>query len=215
MKPRCVILCLAALAALPECGARDGDSGARTPSVMRAAGGLRPPGAFAGIRDAAERSQALFLEASRVMNHPRCQNCHPDGDSPLQSDEGVLHDPPVARGSDDQGVPGLRCGSCHQDANLDLARVPGAPKWQLAPRSMAWVGHSPASICRQVTDPARNGGRTLVALVEHAAHDPLVAWAWKPGHARTPAPGTQERFGALIAAWVEAGAACPREEARQ
>jgi hypothetical protein len=121
----------------------------------------------------------------------------------------MVHDPPVVRGEGDQGVPALRCGTCHQDANVELARVPGAPGWHLAPRSMAWLGRTPAAICAQVKDPARNGNRSLAAIVTHASHDPLVAWGWAPGHGRTPAPGDQARFGALVAAWVQNGAACP------
>lgn len=172
---------------------------------------LRDPASFASITDKAERSQALFTEASRVMLHARCVNCHPSDDTPRQREARELHNPPVLRGDDDQGVPGLRCTSCHQDTNLELARVPGAPKWQLAPRSMPWLGKTPATICAQVKDPQRNGGRSLAQIVEHAEHDKIVAWGWSPGWGREPAPGSQARFGALMAAWVETGAACPPE----
>jgi hypothetical protein len=77
---------------------------------------------------------------------------------------------------------------------------------------MFWMGRTAASLCEQLKDPARNGGRSLAQIVEHSAHDPLVGWGWHPGWSRTPAPGSQAGFGALIAAWVEDGAACPREE---
>jgi hypothetical protein len=180
-----------------------------------AAGDLRAPEAFVGIADPAARSRALFAEASRVILDARCTNCHPSDDSPRQRDGGELHDPPVVRGPDDRGAPGLECTACHQDKNLAMARVPGARGWHLAPRSMAWVGHTPAQICEQIKDPARNGGKTLPQIVEHAAHDPLVAWGWAPGADRRPVPGTQARFGALVAAWVDSGAACPREEDRR
>ena len=169
---------------------------------------LRPPQAFAAIEDRSERAAALFVEASKVMFHPRCTNCHPAGDSPTQG-PGQLHDPPVTRGDQNDGVPGLRCTSCHQDHNLELARVPGAPKWALAPKEMVWQGRSAASLCAQLKDRARNGGRTLEALAEHTAHDPLIAWGWAPGHQREPAPGTQAEYGALMRAWIENGAACP------
>ena len=124
-----------------------------------------------------------------------------------------MHEPPVQRGADDHGIPGLTCGSCHQDKNVELARVPGAPKWSLAPKSMAWVGRTPHSLCEQVKDPARNGGKSLKQIVDHSAHDPLVAWGWAPGSGREPAPGSQEKFGALMEAWADSGAECPREEA--
>jgi len=185
---------------------------AETPPV--AAAGLRSPESFAGVKDRDERARMLFLEASRVLLHPRCLNCHPDGDSPAQGDGGRVHDPAVTRGPQDRGVPGLECSSCHQDRNLALARVPGAPQWHLAPRSMAWVGRTPQALCEQIKDPARNGGKSLAQIVEHTAHDELIGWGWSPGSGRTPAPGTQERFGALFAAWVKDGAACPREGAR-
>jgi hypothetical protein len=106
----------------------------------------------------------------------------------------------------------MECGSCHQDRNSELARVPGAPKWRLAPRSMAWAGRSPSAICEQLKDPSRNGNRSLTAIAEHAAHDPLVAWGWGPGHRRIPVMGSQAVFGQLVAAWVESGAECPSPE---
>jgi hypothetical protein len=173
---------------------------------------LRPARAFAAIPDRAERSRALFLEATRVILHPRCKNCHPAGDTPAQGDLGAAHEPPVQRGPEDHGLPGLACTSCHQDRNLELARVPGAEKWALAPKVMAWVGRSPHAICEQVKDRARNGGRSLAEIVDHSAHDKLVAWGWAPGHGRVPAPGTQAQFGEIMAAWADTGAECPREE---
>jgi hypothetical protein len=174
-----------------------------------AANALRSPADFASIADREARSRAMFVEASRVMLHPRCKNCHPAGDTPMQGESPIPHDPPVLRGEDNEGLPGLRCGGCHQDRNLELARVPGAPKWQLAPREMAWFDKDPHSLCEQIKDPARNGKKTLAQIVEHSGHDPLVAWGWAPGHGRVPAPGTQAQFGALMDAWVKEGAVCP------
>lgn len=176
---------------------------------------LRAPSDFASITDAKERSAALFAEASRVMLHPRCKNCHPAGDSPLQGDRGLVHDPPVVRGADDKGVPGLECTSCHQDQNVELARVPGAPGWHLAPRAMAWDGRTQRALCEQLKDPSRNGGKSLAEIVEHSTHDRLVGWGWTPGHGREPAPGSQAAFGALMDAWVKDGAVCPPEEVRR
>ncbi|MBA3395709.1 MAG: Isoquinoline 1-oxidoreductase subunit [Deltaproteobacteria bacterium] len=170
---------------------------------------LRSVGDFAGITDSTARSQALFGEASRVLLHPRCINCHPAGDVPHQGMQLQLHDPPVVRGADNRGVAGMQCASCHQDRNQPMTRVPGAPNWHLAPIEMAWVGRSAGAICDQLKDPKRNGGKTLAQIVEHSAHDELVAWGWQPGADREPAPGTQQQFGALVAAWVETGAACP------
>jgi hypothetical protein len=175
---------------------------------------LLPPSAFDVLADRAERSRALFLEASRVFFNPRCANCHPNGDAPTQRDALERHEPPVARGEHDQGIPGLLCTSCHQDTNATLARVPGAPKWQLAPREMAWQGRSAHQVCEQIKDANRNGHRSLEAIAEHVARDPLVGWGWHPGADRSPAPGTQGEAGALVAAWVATGAECPLEDGR-
>jgi hypothetical protein len=51
----------------------------------------------------------------------------------------------------------------------------------------------------------------MKAIAHHMSEDSLVGTAWQPGAGRTPAPGTQTEFGALIQAWIESGAACPRE----
>jgi hypothetical protein len=176
------------------------------------ASALRKPADFAAIKDARARSAALFSEASRVIFHPRCLNCHPPDDHPRQGDAQVVHDPPVFRGPANDGLPALRCGSCHQDRNLAHARVPGAPSWHLAPIEMAWMGRTPGDVCRQLKDKARNGGKTLEEIWHHTAHDGLVAWGWQPGHDRAPAPGSQKEFADLVRAWIDSGAECPPEK---
>lgn len=176
---------------------------------------LRSATEFNSIADRRERSVALFKEASKVLLHRRCVNCHPADEFPRQGDNHVIHDPPAVRGPRDRGVAAMECSSCHQDRNLDYARVPGAPNWHLAPLEMAWLGRTRAQICAQLKDPARNGGKTLEEIHDHNAHDELVAWGWDPGSGRTPAPGTQKEFGALIRAWIDSGAECPTEESTQ
>lgn len=182
---------------------------AAPPDPHRPGNDLAAPAAFAGIADRDARARAVFAEATRVFAHPRCANCHPADDSPRQGDGHRLHDPPVVRGIANRGVPGMECATCHQDRNAMIARVPGAPNWRLAPTAMAWLGRSPAQICVQLKDPARNGGRALPAIVDHVAHDELVAWGWAPGADRTPAPGSAAQLAALVQTWIEAGAACP------
>jgi hypothetical protein len=178
---------------------------------------LRAPAAFAGIADPAARSRALFTEAAKVLTSPRCMNCHPAGDHPLQGDDHHVHQPPVARGAAGAGVPGLPCAACHTSRTVDLypgaaasyQSIPGHPRWQLAPLEMAWEGKSVGDICRQIKDKNRNGGRDLALLQEHIAKDDLLAYGWNPGAGRTPAPGTQAQAGALIQAWIDTGAECP------
>ena len=171
---------------------------------------LRPVSAFDSITDKGQRSIALFKEAGKVIQHPRCVNCHPVGDVPLQTNAGRPHEPLVVRGADGHGAPGMQCDTCHHDANFDPARVPGHPQWHLAPQSMAWQGQSLGDICEQIKDRSRNGDMDLDRIAHHMSEDSLVGTGWHPGAGRTPVPGTQAEFGALIRAWIDTGAVCPR-----
>jgi hypothetical protein len=173
------------------------------------AGGLRPASDFAGLADPPARAVALFAEAGKVLQHPRCVNCHPAGDTPHQTDRMRLHRPLVVRGADGHGAPTLPCNTCHGPANFDPAHVPGHPEWHLAPISMAWEGRSLGQICEQIKNRARNGSRDMAALLHHLGEDTLVGWAWSPGGGRTPAPGTQARLSEIMRAWADAGASCP------
>ena len=170
---------------------------------------LRSPSDFASIADRADRSRALFAEAGKVIQHPRCINCHPVGERPLQGERMQPHQPLVVRGPDDKGAVGLRCTTCHGAANYEPAGVPGHPLWHVAPVSMAWQGRSLGQICEQIKDRRRNGDKSLAQIHEHMAKDTLVGWGWAPGGKRAPVPGTQEQFGELIRAWIDTGAACP------
>jgi hypothetical protein len=170
---------------------------------------LKPVSAFAGIADETQRSLAFFAEAGRVIQHPRCVNCHPAGNRPTQGDDQHPHSPLAVRGEDGLGAIGMRCTTCHGPANFDPGKVPGHPKWHVAPIEMAWAGKSLGEICAQIKDPKRNGGKSMDELVHHMAEDSLVGWGWSPGRGREPAPGTQRSFGELIRAWADTGAACP------
>jgi len=170
---------------------------------------LRPAASFASIADQRRRSIALFEEAGKVLQHPRCVNCHPAADRPRQTDNRRLHLPLVVRGADGHGAPVMRCATCHHVNNFDRAGIPGNDHWHLAPASMTWEGRSLGEICEQLKDPARNGNRDIAAILNHVVTDSLVIWAWSPGPGRTPAPGSNARFGELLRAWAESGAQCP------
>jgi hypothetical protein len=174
---------------------------------------LKPPTAFQTIADEKARSTALFAEAGKVLQHPRCLNCHPVTREPTQGDDLHPHVPKLQIG-DDHGTKAMPCSSCHGATNsatmgARVKSIPGTSAWALAPASMAWQGLTLGQICVQLKDPARNGKRTLAQIHEHLAKDHLVAWAWHPGEGRTPAPGTQPVFGELIRAWIDTGAHCP------
>ena len=148
----------------------------------------------------------------RVLQHPRCANCHPSGDVPLQGDDGRPHAQNVQRGSDGKGRYALRCDACHQTQNLPGAHLPpGAPNWQLPRPSMAlpFAGRSPRELARQLQDPAQNGGRTTAQLLEHVSKDPLVLWGWDPGPGRAPVPVPHAEFTAAMRAWIDGGCAVP------
>ncbi|WP_316013481.1 Isoquinoline 1-oxidoreductase subunit [Roseobacter sp. HKCCA0434] len=174
---------------------------------------LSGPEVFSDIEDDASRAAALFDEMAKVITHPRCLNCHPVDNIPRQGDDMALHQPHVVRGEDDHGAVGMECTTCHSTENVAYTgaegSIPGHDPWHLAPLSTGWIGLSNAEICAQLKDPERNGDRTLAEILEHNAEDGLVGWAWHPGEGRTPAPGSQEIFGDLTEAWIEAGASCP------
>jgi hypothetical protein len=155
-----------------------------------------------------DESERAFARIAEVLRHPRCMNCHPVGDSPRQTDDRVRHRMLVARGPDDHGTPAMRCTTCHQTVNTADGRVPGAPHWHLAPRSMGWEGLSDGDLCRAVKDPKRNGGRSIASIVKHMTTDALVQWAWSPGP-RTIPPLSQSDFHQAVRQWAAGGAACP------
>jgi hypothetical protein len=161
----------------------------------------------------AAASRAAFLQVYSVLTSPRCQNCHPAGDAPLQGDDSHVHLQNVKRGKDGHGVYGMRCDTCHQTTNLPGAHMPpGNPKWSLAPpeEKMVFVGRSPAQICNQIKDPKQNGGRSLQQLFDHVAHDDLVGWGWSPGEGRTLPPLSRSETAAQMRIWIDNGAACPQ-----
>lgn len=150
-----------------------------------------------------------FATVASVLRHPRCLNCHPSGDRPHIGEDGRIHGMNVQRGPDGHGMPGLKCTACHRPSNQDLAGIPGAPHWHLAPRSMGWVGLDDHQLANALKDRSKNGDRSFEKLVEHMADDPLVGWAWAPGADRAPPPVSREAFVAAFKHWIETGAKSP------
>ena len=154
-----------------------------------------------------------FAPIHEVLSHPRCANCHVEGDVPLWSDDAGAtrpHGMAVRAGESRMGIETLPCGTCHRAANGALPHsAPGAPGWALPPPEMAWALRDAGEICRQLKDPARNGGRSLAEIAAHVAEDPLVVWGWAPGPGRAPAPGTPDTLARAVLAWDAAGAPCP------
>ncbi|MEM9930179.1 MAG: hypothetical protein AAF840_10200, partial [Bacteroidota bacterium] len=155
-----------------------------------------------------------FSIMMKVLTHKRCVNCHPNGDRPRQGEDSHLHNFGVERGPDNHGVASLKCNTCHQAENNDYSGVPGAPEWSLAPIEMYWEGLSRVEIARSMTDPAKNGGRTIEELVHHLTEHELVLWAWEPGvdaegNPREVPPVPVEEYIKAVKAWAAAGAVIP------
>lgn len=147
-----------------------------------------------------------------VLQHPRCLNCHPAGDAPLQGDDSHPHAQNVTRGPDGHGLYAMRCDACHQKQNLPGAHLPpGAPTWHLPhPKTpLVFEGNSRGELCEQMRDRSRNGGKSPEELFHHIAEDKLVLWGWDPGVGRTPVSTPHAEVVAAMRAWVDSGCACP------
>jgi mono/diheme cytochrome c family protein len=155
-----------------------------------------------------------------VLTHPRCINCHTATNYPEQGDDRHRHLFNVVRGPEGKGVPGLNCATCHQSANAESTGVPGAQNWHLAPLSARWQDVnggilSSADVCRSLTDRSKNANMDGPAILKHHEQEPLVLWAFQPGHrrdgtARSLPPLTHEELVAATRIWVNAGMPCPQ-----
>ena len=168
-----------------------------------------------GVVPAPADPLVAFETVRSVLQHPRCQNCHPAGDIPLQGDEGRLHHQNVQRGLTGVGMTGAECTTCHRDANppaeYGAHLPPGVAKgWHMPPpeMKMVFVGVTPGALCEQIKDPARNGGKDAAALRVHL-DDPLVVWAWSPGFGRAAPPVSHQAFVTAWETWAAAGMPCP------
>lgn len=79
---------------------------------------LKTAADFQSIKDPAARSVALFTEAGKVIQSPRCLNCHPVQRAPTQGDDLHPHNPPMVAGDSGHGPAGMPCFSCHTAANV-------------------------------------------------------------------------------------------------
>ncbi|PWT92394.1 MAG: hypothetical protein C5B55_06525 [Blastocatellia bacterium] len=158
------------------------------------------------------RAKAAFLAIIPVLKHPRCLNCHANGDFPRQGDDNHIHAQNVRRGPFGHGVTAQKCSACHQEENVaGLNMPPGAPNWHLPPPNMPmiWEGKTPGQICQQMKDPKQNHGKSVEGIVEHVTSDKLVLWGWNPGEGRTLPPISHDEFAAKFQEWAKFGAACP------
>lgn len=167
----------------------------------------RPPVENPEVTLSVEEGLAAFADIYQVSQHPRCMNCHPEGDAPLQTDESIPHNMGITRFSPNQG---LHCSTCHAavGAGDGLAPLPPADSiWSLAPKQMVFENRTPAQLCGQLTDPEINGGRGLTVLAEHIEQDHLLQTSW---HSGRPAPHiSHEELVKRFETWGAAGGPCP------
>ncbi|MGH7451837.1 MAG: hypothetical protein ACRENG_10855 [bacterium] len=182
-----------------------------TPSSARSGPAATSSATAQQRKDAIAR--AAFTEAYKVFQHPRCMNCHPDGNLPLQFDDSVPHAQRVQRGPEGKGIYGMKCSACHQLTNLPGEHMPpGTPNWHLPPPEMPMVfqNRTPGQLARQLKDPKQNGGKTLEELLHHVSSDPLVLWGWNPGEGRSTPPLSHAEFVSKMEEWIKNGAADPK-----
>ena len=165
---------------------------------------------------------AAFETVRGVLQSPRCVNCHPAGDQPLQGDDSHVHLQFVQRGAEGRGVPGLHCATCHGKANPPDSygehMPPGvATEWKLPPpeHRMVFAGASSHDLCEQLKDTNRNGGKDGPALLHHMSEDAITLWGWNPGYGRKPVQVPHEEFVRAFKTWQDAGSPCaPAQTAR-
>lgn len=167
-----------------------------------------------------EAGLAAWQQVYSVLTYPRCVNCHTATSYPQQGDDRHRHLFNVVRGPGGKGVPGLNCATCHQSGNADSTGVPGAHNWHLAPLSMRWQDTDDhilpsADVCRSLTDHSKNGTLGGAGILRHHQQEPLVLWAFQPGHRRDGTerslpPLTHEQFVTATRTWVDAGMPCPQ-----
>ncbi len=156
-------------------------------------------------------SVKAFADVYKVLMHPRCMNCHPKGDVPLQGDDSHLHTMAPKRGKDGHGLYAMKCTNCHQPENTPgLHTPPGNPKWALPPSEMKMVfeGKSSSELAVQIMDYKRNGHKTKAQLLEHA-RDTLVKAGWNMGEGREAPPLAYNEFVKVWDTWITKGAYAP------
>ena len=164
------------------------------------------------IRKDSVASVKAFASVYTVLVSPRCMNCHPAGDVPLQGDDNHLHSMTPHRGTDGKGIYAMKCSNCHQPTNTPgLHTPPGNPEWHLPPAKMRMVfqGRTQHQLARQLVDPKQNGGKNLEKLLEHA-DDGLVLAGWNPGEGRTLPPLSHAEFKKAWYTWLKTGAYAPK-----
>jgi len=147
--------------------------------------------------------KGLFKDIARVLQSPRCVNCHPQGDAPYQGDDKSPHKMQITR---DIEKVGLSCQTCHREKTPPgKGMPPGVKNWHLPSKDMPLVfeGLSERSLCEQLKNPKTNGNKTPAELLEHVEKDALVLYGWNPGEGRSKPPLTHRAFVERFKVWID------------
>lgn len=157
-------------------------------------------------------SKQAFEKAYTVFMHPRCMNCHPNGNQPLQGDDSHIHLQNVVRGPEGKGVYAMKCKNCHQDTNLaGEGTPPGNPHWQMpsSEKPMVFQGKTARELAIHFKDNKFTGFKTLNDMVKHVEEESLVLSGFDPPAGVSKIPMSHEEFVAAVKEWIDKGAAVP------
>jgi mono/diheme cytochrome c family protein len=173
---------------------------------------IKVPDAAAKKKDSIASVKA-FAKVYSVLMSPRCMNCHPKGDVPLQGEDSHIHTMQPKRGEDGKGLYAMKCANCHQPENTPGVHTPpGNPKWQLPPADMKMVfeGKTPRQLAIQIMDFNQNGHKDMKKLIEHV-DDTLVKAGWHPAEGLKQPPLSHKEFKKAWLTWLETGAYAPKK----
>ncbi len=162
-------------------------------------------------------SVKAFMEVYKVLVSPRCVNCHPAGNVPLQGDDSHLHGMLPQRGKDGKGIYAMKCANCHQPTTIEgQGNPPGAPNWHLPPANMKMIfeGRTANQLAKQLLNPKTNGNKNLLQLKQHA-NDSLVIAGWNMGDERTKPPLSYNEFKKAWNTWIDNGAFAPKDKVKK
>jgi len=129
------------------------------PRRHRRCRGATAAGEAPGPGSAAGEAIAAFETVRTVLQSPRCVNCHPTGDVPLQGDDGHLHEPPITRGPEAAALPAspARLPPAKQNLPASYARTvrPACPPSggpAADHRLVFWGLNDSKALCEQIKD---------------------------------------------------------------
>lgn len=156
-------------------------------------------------------SIAAFMEVYKVLKSPRCMNCHPAGEIPLQSDDKPYPYHVSKKGERRPWI--VRHEMCQLPPTRKFAwraHAPRQPEMGAAAgkHENGFENKMPHELALQVVDYNRNGHKNKEQLLKHA-RDTLVKSGWNMGGGRMPPPLSYAAFLKVWDTWIKTGAYAP------